>query len=292
MPTPSDLQATDRDSAPRRGWLANGDDPPTSLDRSGTRVDTQDAVTDLSDLEERLRVPAAPGSFDDGELTGLPEPVARYFRAAIAPDAPLARAATLDMRGRLKLNGRWLPLRAHQVLAPHQGLVWRARVAGVITGSDRSADGRGVMDWKLFGLVRVAHDEGADIARSAAGRGAGEAIWLPTALLPRFGVHWDATSDNDLTACLSSNGVDTTLQLHIDAHGRVEWVRLARWGDPDQTRTWGLHPFGFQVTQTRTFGPLTIPSGGSAGWFHGTDRWVDGEFIRCDVTALHPIPAT
>lgn len=260
----------------------------TSLEGGEARMSRHSA---LADLEGRLRVPAAPGSFLDGELTGLPDPVMRYFHAAIAPGAPLARAATLAMQGRLKLNGRWMPLRARQVLAPHQGLVWRARVAGVITGSDRLAEGHGVMDWKLLGLFPVAHDEGEDIARSAAGRGAGEAMWLPTALLPRFGVRWDATGDNDLTAFLSGNGVDTTLHLHTDRHGHPEWVRFDRWGDPDQTGTWGLHPFGFQVTGTRTFGPLTIPSSGSAGWFHGTDRWLDGEFIRCDITALDPVPA-
>ncbi len=111
-------------------------------------------------LEHRLLRPAAPGVFDDEELEGLPEPVARYLDAAIARGAPLARSAALDMRGHLKLDGRWLRLRAHEVLAPHDGLVWRARVAGIVTGSDRSSQGHGVMDWKLLGLLRVMHAEG------------------------------------------------------------------------------------------------------------------------------------
>ncbi len=121
-------------------------------------------------VEERLRRRAASGRFDDGELQGLPEPVRRYFRAAVAPGAPLARAAEVKMRGKLKLNGRWLSMSASEVLAPHDGFVWRARVAGMIAGSDRCVDGHGAMNWKLLGLFRIAHAEGPDTTRSAAAR--------------------------------------------------------------------------------------------------------------------------
>ncbi len=242
-----------------------------------------------SESELRLRRPADPGAFDDDELSGLPEPVARYLRAAIAPGAPLARAADLDMRGRLKLNGRWLRFHAREVLAPHEGFVWRARVAGVVAGSDRCVDGHGQMDWKLLGLVRVADADGDDIARSAAGRAAGEAVWVPTALLPRFDVIWDATSAHDLHARFTIDGAEVTAHLRIDDAGHLEWVRLDRWGDPDQTGEWGMHPFGFQVTETRRIGPFSIPAAGIAGWFHGTDRWADGQFFTCDITSLEPV---
>lgn len=244
------------------------------------------------DLGDRLRRSADPGAFHEDELSGLPEPVARYFRAAITPGAPLARAADLEMRGRLNLNGRWLRFRSHEVLAPHDGFVWRARVAGVIAGSDHYVDGRGQMEWRLFGAVRVAHGEGPDIARSAAGRAAGEAVWVPTTLLPRFGVAWDATSEHDLHARWSIGDVEVTLHLRVDVDGLLEWVRLDRWGDPDQTGTWGMHPFGFEVTATRRFGSFSIPAVGIAGWFHGTERWPDGQFFECDLTSLEPIGET
>jgi hypothetical protein len=235
-----------------------------------------------------LLVASAPGRFELEELIGLPEPVARYFRRAIAVGAPLASSATLAMRGRLKLNGRWLAMRATEVLAPHRGLVWRARVGGLIVGSDRGEAGQGVMDWRLLGLVRVTHAEGPDIARSAAGRAAGEAVWVPTALLPRFGVTWEALDDTHLTARFTVGAVESTLHLTTTLDGEVESVSMDRWGDPSGTGTWGSHPFGFVATETRRFGPLTIPAAGSAGWFPGTERWPDGEFFRCTITELTP----
>jgi hypothetical protein len=129
--------------------------------------------------------------FSEAEVDGLPEAVRRHLQSAIAPGTPLATSARLRMRGQLKLGG-WLPFRAEQVLAPHHGFHWAARVAGVIGGFDHYLDGYGELRWTLLGLVPVVHAQGPDVARSAVGRAAGEAMWLPTALLPRFGVAWTA----------------------------------------------------------------------------------------------------
>jgi hypothetical protein len=153
----------------------------------------------MADWEDRLLGEPAPAVFTGADLGGLAEPVRRHLARAIAPGTPLARCARLTMRGSIMV-GRWLPFRAHQVLSPHQGFVWTARVAGVIAGSDHYLDGAGGMDWKLAGLVTVAHADGPDVSRSAAGRGAAEAVWLPTAMLPRFGVRWSAHDDTHITA--------------------------------------------------------------------------------------------
>lgn len=61
-------------------------------------------------------------------------------------------------------------------------------------------------------------------------------------------------------------------------------VSFDRWGDPDSTGTWAYHPFGFEVTGWTTFGPVTIPAAGRAGWHYGTQRWAEGEFFRCRIT--------
>ena len=87
----------------------------------------------LADWEARLLDDPAPVAFSSAELNGLPEPVRRHLAGAIAPGTPLVRMARFTMRGSIRL-GRWLPFRAEQVLNPHEGFVWLARVAGVIAG--------------------------------------------------------------------------------------------------------------------------------------------------------------
>jgi hypothetical protein len=87
----------------------------------------------------------------------------------IAPGTPLAAAARLRMHGSIKLN-RWLPFRASQIIAPGVGFLWRAHVAALIEGYDRSFGGEGELRWKLARLFTVASGSGPDISRSSAGR--------------------------------------------------------------------------------------------------------------------------
>jgi hypothetical protein len=195
------------------------------------------------------------------------------------------------MRGHIKV-GRWLPFRAHQVLNPHHGLVWAARVAGVIAGSDRYVNGVGGMDWKLLGLIGVAHASGPDVARGAAGRAGVEGMWVPTALLPRFGVHWSADGPDRVIVRHRLGETPVEVQYRLDGAGRMRSFVLDRWGDPDGSGTFAWYPFGGEVTGYRTFDGLTIPASGRAGWFFGTGRWPDGEFIRYRITDLHLVTAT
>jgi hypothetical protein len=245
-----------------------------------------DTVID-GDLEGRLLRPAGAERFGPAELDGLPEPVRRHLGQAIAPGTPLATSARLRMRGSIKV-GRWLPFRARQVLSPQGGFVWAARAAWLIAGSDRYLDGAGALEWKLAGLVTVARAEGADVARSAAGRAGAEGIWLPTALLPRFGVRWAAPAADRVTAAFTVGEAPLELELRLDAAGRVVSLAFDRWGDPGGDGAFGWHRFGGEVTGHASFGGLTIPSAGRLGWFWGTDRWEEGEFFRYRITELQP----
>lgn len=225
------------------------------------------------------------GAFSERETDGLPEPVRRYFRAAIAPGTPLAASARLHMRGRIKL-GLWLPFRARQVLAPHRGFVWAARVAGIISGSDQYIDGSGWMQWKVLGLVPIVRAEGPDISRSSVGRFGAESIWLPTSLLPRFGVAWTAENDAHVTARFHVRDVEVALHMSLDDRARVRSVQLDRWADPQSSGTFAWHPFGIEVDGYATFDGVSIPNRGRGGWFFGTDRWPEGDFFHYEITDL------
>jgi hypothetical protein len=239
-------------------------------------------------LDPRLSVRADDGCFDEAEVAAVDEPVRRYFLAAIAPGTPLARAAHLSMRGSIKFGRRWVPLRAEELLAPLHGYYWPARVAGgLLSGADAYVDGDGSMVWKVFGVVPIIRTSGPDVARSAMGRAAAEGIWLPTALLPRYGVVWRAEDDEHLVADIPIGGERVTLHVAIDRDGRVRSDHLDRWNDPDGTGTFGWYPFGVEAITPRTFScGITMPARGTGGWFHGTDRWHEGEFMRYSISQL------
>jgi hypothetical protein len=240
----------------------------------------------LAEWEVRLLGKSAPAVFTSSDLTGLAEPVRRHLSRRIAHGTPLSCCARLSMRGSIKL-GRWLPFRAEQVLNPHEGFVWAARVAGVIVGSDQYIDGVGQMNWKLAGLVTVAHEDGPDVSRSAAGRGGAEAVWLPTALLPRFGVRWSAQDETHIT--VHHHLGETPIDVHylLGPDGQIKSFVFDRWGDPEQSDQWAWHPFGGEFAEHRTFSGVNIPSKGRVGWHFGTDRWPTSEFFRYEITSLH-----
>lgn len=237
----------------------------------------------LRRFENAVARPAA-GSFGEAEMATFESPVRRMFEAAVAPAAPLVQAARIRMRGEIRLR-RWTRFAGTEILAPHAGFLWAVR-AGAISGFDRYLDGEGEMRWKLLGLVPVMRASGLNVSRSAAGRVAAEAVWVPTALLPRFGVTWSAVDELHLDARYVLDGHDMTLHYALDDHGRIGACWFERWGDPDDTGAHGLHPFGMETTAHRTFGDVTVPSEGRVGWHFGTGRWEEGVFFRYELTSL------
>lgn len=241
---------------------------------------------DVSSLERALAVPPAGDTFAEDELLGLPEPVAHWFRSTIAPGTPLARSARLTMRGEIRLGDRWWPFQATETIAPRKGFVWPAAVRRVIRGSDHYLDGEGALDWRLLGRRVVAHADGPDVSRSAAGRGAAEGIWVPTALLPRFGVGWRAEDERHLVMTATMGGETIDQHLHVDGDGRVLRFHFDRWGDPDESGEWRRVPFGGDALAWATFDGVLVPSEARVGWWYGSPRFADGEFFRYEITDL------
>ncbi len=241
----------------------------------------------VSEFETGLAQPGTRAVFRDDELIGLPAPVQRYFRAAIAPSTPLALAARLEMHGSIKIGGRWLPFRATEVVAPQRGFVWSARVSGgLFAGSDQYDSGLGATRWKILGLIPVVQADGPDVSRSAAARAAAEGVWVPTALLPRYGVNWTTEDDTHLTARYTVDNTPLVARYELDEQARILSAQVERWGDPNNTGAWGLHAFGFDATARDTFDGVSVPSQGRVGWFPGTERWANGEFFRFALTEL------
>ena len=234
---------------------------------------------------ERSIVRDPAGSFDPEEIADLPDDVQRYFMASVEPGTPVAQSVRVSMRGHIKV-GRWLPYRAVEILNPRVGFRWGAVAAGVIRGFDQFVDGRGQMSWKLAAIIPVVRAEGPDVSRSAAERAAAEAVWVPTALLPRFGTEWSTAGDGWVAARYSIGKYPLELHLELSPEGWVRSVRFDRWGDPRGRGEYSSHSFGGEFDQHQSFGGLTIPTRGRLGWHYGTESWVDGEFFRFQITDL------
>jgi hypothetical protein len=230
-----------------------------------------------------------PDTFTELEFAGLPEPVCRYFAAAIAPGVPLDGAVQVDVRGRVRGRRVWTPFRAQYEITHQLDFMGFGSAAQLIVGCERYVAGAAERRARLARLVPLQGDGGDDLSRSAAGRAALAAVLLPTALLPRFGVAWQARDANDIRGALQVNDVPVVLRLCVDGDGRLLSAVVDRWGDPDGVGRWGWHPFGAVFTAETSYAGLTVPSAGRAGWYMGTDRWRDGEVLRFRVTAVRRV---
>lgn len=211
----------------------------------------------------------------------LPEAARRYLDHAAPQDKPTVRTVHLRMHGEIKLR-RWQSFGADEMLAWDRGMLWRARTTlkgFPISGFDRVAPGVGEMRWKLFGLIPVMKYSGSDIARSGAGRVAGESCWIPSVLRDHH-VKWTGMDDARVRASLSVYGERPEMTLTIGSEGRLESTVYPRWGSPDG----GLYRyenFGGVMEAEGSFQGYTIPTRMRMGWYFGTDRFErEGEFIR------------
>jgi len=100
-------------------------------------------------------------------------------------------------------------------------------------------------------------------------------------------VRWAAPAGDRVTAAFAVGETPLELELRLDGAGRIVSLQFDRWGDPGDGR-FGWHRFGGEITGYAGFAGLTIPSAGRFGWFHGSDRWEQGEFFRYRITGLEP----
>jgi hypothetical protein len=219
----------------------------------------------------------SPG-FDPATLTGLEEPVRRYFLHALAEGAPVVTRVRLRIRGRIKV-GTWL--RFDSVWeGDGRSLDWRA-ICGpgalrALRVHDHFADGTGFMDIRLRPGLKLLHAADDDIACSSAGRAALESLWVPGSLLPERGVSWRAESDHVVVATFDVPPERPEIRFELGPEGGVRSQSAMRW----QGAKTGYVPFGVDVQAEGTFDGVTIPSRVLGGWGHGTPRWTpsfDGE---------------
>lgn len=151
-----------------------------------------------------------------------------------------------------------------------------------MVGADYYANKSGRMRFSLWGLIGLVNAHSPDIARSSLGRLAGELVLLPSALLPQHGVTWKAIDEKTIEASLNIDGEPVTLTLVIDTDGKLLKLSLPRWGNQTEDGSYTYIPFGGEYQEERTFRGFTIPSQISAGWWFGTDRYL--EFFRATIT--------
>jgi hypothetical protein len=221
----------------------------------------------------RLRVPCAaaamPYSRDD--LEGLPAPVVRYFEYALTPGQPIVRNTRFRQVGEFAMRpGSWKPFTAVQDFsAAPPGFLWDARIrmatAIPVYVRDGYCAGEGAMFGALCALVPVVNERGTPfMASGELLRYLAEAVFFPTALLPRDGISWKPVDEN--TARVTLVDADTTVfcDVNFGEHGEIVRISAMRAGAPN--RKFALTRWVGRFGDYRRVGGMMIPMSGEVEW--------------------------
>jgi len=174
------------------------------------------------------------GTFSPENAGDLPAPVAKYFRHVLRSGQPLIRHAELTQEGEFLMGPeKWTRFRAtHHVVVAPPGFVWDARIRMLpglnVFVRDGYVGGAGTMDASLLGIYTLTHQsERPELDAGALQRYLGEAVWLPTALLPAAGVIWTAVSDRAAIATLTDGETTVSVEFRFDSAGDIVEVYAA-----------------------------------------------------------------
>jgi hypothetical protein len=222
--------------------------------------------------------------FSEAMVADMPAPAKRFFLHTIQPGTSLARVATIEMSGEIKVNDQmgWSPFTAHQVLAAGRGFLWEARVrmrGMLVTGSDYYLNNQGRMRIAPLGLIPVVNASNPDIARAARARVVAELLWwLPSSFFLTEGARVEPYDDDRFVIVYPLDGEESRMLLTVDSEGRLIEGVLLRWGNQTESGDFDYIPFGGKVEGEQTFDGYNIASRASVGWWFGTERY--REFFR------------
>jgi hypothetical protein len=240
---------------------------------------------------DAARRPIATNTYGPSELIGLPEPVQRYFRAALRGGQQLVAAVNMEHRGTFnpsETGEHWKPFVSTQrVVTQRPGFDWDARIAMIpgvtVRVHDAYVAGEGLLRATLFGLVPLAEIRNTPmIAQGELMRFVAEAAWYPTALLPSQGVQWKAVNDRSAMATLRDADIEVTLLFRFNEHDLIDSVHAdARAATVGKSIV--MMPWECRMSNYQTHNGMIVPLTGEVAWVRPEGRKA---YYRGTVTSL------
>jgi hypothetical protein len=226
------------------------------------------------------------------ELSGLPAPVQRYFRAVLREGQPIVTAIRLEHRGTFNMSQdgeQWVPFTSVQhVVTRRPGFVWDARMPMApglgVRVHDAYVAGEGILHAALFGAFTVMRMRGTpELARGELMRFFAEAAWYPTALLPSQGVRWGPIDDHSARATLADGDLSLELTFGFAPDGTMRSVRADARGRTVGEQT-VMTPWEGQWFDFEWRDGLRVPTRGEVAWLLPEGR---KPYWRGTVSAMH-----
>ena len=229
---------------------------------------------------EAARSPLRTKRYDPSELIGLPEPVQRYFMAALSGGQQVVAAVDVEHTGTFnqsEARERWKPFVSTQrVVTQRPGFDWDARIvmmpAVAVRVHDAYVAGEGLLRASLFGLVPLADVHGTPaIAQGQLMRFMAEAALYPTALLPSQGVQWNGVDEKSAIATLRDGDIEVILLFRFNEHDLIESFHSEARGAM-VGKDIVMMPWEGRMSNYQTHSGMTVPLTGEVAWVRPEGR--------------------
>ena len=195
----------------------------------------------------------------------------RYFAFALGAARPAIARARIRSTGVFAAKpNAWAPFSAEQVITPvPPGFVWNARIRMMkilpVRVRDSYDGGNGVTHASIAGLITLANLHGTrEVAAASLQRFLAEAVWVPTALLPRDGLSWSAIDDSHARVTITDRDTTVSLDITFGARGEIVAVAGLRYRDVGGSAV--LTPWDGVHGDYQPMDGMMIPTSGEVAW--------------------------
>ncbi|NCQ59617.1 MAG: hypothetical protein GW913_02985 [Myxococcales bacterium] len=137
--------------------------------------------------------------------------------------------------------------------------------------------GHGRLDVKLWGAIRVAHDEGPAVDRGEAQRYLAELPWNASAFLDNESLRFDEGPEGSVRVWAGDPA--TYVDLHFDEEGDI----VRTYTETREHGHEGCVPWEGNFSAYETFGSLRMPTHGEVSWQRPTGSFT---YWRGDIVSL------
>ncbi len=224
--------------------------------------------------------------------TDLPAIVQVFAERGMAATTRLAAHVTLRQAAEMRRSkgADWLSLSARQVVRTDQpGFVWTAtQKLGplvMVRVIDSYVEGRGLLDVRLLGWIRLGRETGPEADRGEAMRYLAELAWTPDAILANHAIIWQQLAPNRVRASLELEDGPASVEFLFDEAGDITEIVAKDRPARDQDGKPVVLDWQGYVGEYATLGARRIPLRAEVGYVYP-----DGyeAYWRGRITAYEP----
>jgi hypothetical protein len=207
--------------------------------------------------------PAKPGRFQLTQLSGLPLPVANYFRHVLRQGQPYINSVKMIHDGQFKtdLNKGWIRIRGTEYFsAPTPGFVWKG-VTSLFTARDMYICGQGRLVVSLLSLFTIQDVKGENYNEGELLRWLGESVIFPTNLLPDKNLRWLAVDSASALMQYHYNGIFLEYKVIFNNKHEISEMRTLRHMGNGIRQQWVN-----KLSEYQKINGVLIPTVLEAGW--------------------------